>query len=96
MEPFAKRITQLRNKRGLTQKEVAKALKVPLSTYKEWEYGRRIQGESIYVALAEILGVSLRALLTGQFENEESDALEKIELAIKNLEAARRALLSSL
>ncbi|HMN68964.1 MAG TPA: helix-turn-helix transcriptional regulator [Bdellovibrionales bacterium] len=96
MEPFAKRIAQLRLKRGLTQKEVAKAVKVPLSTYKEWEYGRRIQGEHIYVALAETLGVTLRGLLTGHLESEKNQTLEKVDLAIKQMESARKSLLSSL
>ena len=95
MEPFSKRITRLRAKRGLTQKDVAKALKVPLSTYKEWEYGRRIQGEQIYVALAETLNVTVRALLTGHFDTEKNEPLE-IDLAIKQMENARKALLSSL
>lgn len=96
MEPFAKRIIQLRTQRGLTQKEVAKALKVPLSTYKEWEYGRRIQGEHVYVALAETLGVSIKGLLTGRFGPEKTEALEKVELAIKQMESVRKSLLSSL
>jgi transcriptional regulator with XRE-family HTH domain len=96
MESFAKRIAQLRLKRGLTQKEVAKAVKVPLSTYKEWEYGRRIQGEHIYVALAETLGVSLRGLLTGRLDSEKNETLEKMNLALREMENARKSLLSSL
>jgi transcriptional regulator with XRE-family HTH domain len=96
MESFAKRIVQLRLKRGLTQREVAKAVNVPLSTYKEWEYGRRIQGEHIYVVLAETLEVSLRGLLTGRLDSEKNETLEKMNLALKQMENARKSLLSSL
>lgn len=96
MDAFGKRITKLRTQRGLTQKAVAEALHVPLSTYKEWEYGRRIQGEHIYVVLAETLGVSLRELLTGQGHAETSGALKKIDLAIQHMEEARKSLLSVL
>ncbi len=96
METFAKRIIRLRTERGLTQKGVARALAVPLSTYKEWEYGRRIQGEHIYVKLAEVLGISLRDLLTGESESAKNAALVEIDLAIRQMEAARKSLLSSL
>lgn len=96
MESFAKRITQLRIKRGLTQKDLAKALSVPLSTYKEWEYGRRIQGEKIYVDLAEVLGISLRSLLTGKPDAKINETLDWIDSAIQHLESAKKSLLSSL
>ena len=96
MKPFAKRIAHLRIQRGLTQKEVANSLNVPLSTYKEWEYGRRIQGEDIYVRLAEILEIGLRELLVGQPENQKSEALEKIDFAIKQMQVARKSLVSFL
>lgn len=95
METFAKRIARLRVKRGLTQKDVALALKVPLSTYKEWEYGRSVQGEKIYVDLAEILQISLRRLLTGESDLKENATLNKVEEAIHSLESVRKALLSS-
>lgn len=96
MESFSKRIAQLRTKRGLTQKDIAEALGVPLSTYKEWEYGRRIQGEKIYVDLAEVLGVSLRSLLTGKPDARIDETLNCLDNAIQHLESAKRSLLSTM
>lgn len=72
METFAQRITKPRISLGLTQKELASALGVPLSTYKEWEYGRRVQGESVYVKLSEVLEISLRTLLTGEPQEKKT------------------------
>jgi len=94
MATFAQRITNLRQKRGLTQRNVAEALEIPLSTYKEWEYGRRIQGEEVYVRLAEIFEVSLKTLLTGQEQQTRDDILEKVQLALKQMNEVKRSLIS--
>ena len=45
--------------------EVAARTGVPLTTYREWEYGRAIQGEP-YGAIAKVLEVSLEELLPGK------------------------------
>lgn len=95
METFAKRITKLRLKKGLTQKKVAKALGVPLSTYKEWEYGRRIQGEEVYVKLAEVLNVGLKTMLTGEIENNDKHLIQKMDAVLRQLADIRRSLLSA-
>jgi len=82
--------------RNLTQREVAEALKIPLSTYKEWEYGRRIQGEGKYVALSEVLEVNLRTLLTGETQTDKNELLEKVRIASIQLNEVKRALTSFL
>ena len=85
MEKFNKRLKTLRTMKGLTMKEVAQATDVPLSTYREWEYGRAIQGEP-YLKIAQALSVSLSELLTGSSRNSEVwRELELIEHHIKNL-----------
>lgn len=94
MENFAKRITRLRRQRQLTQKDVADALEIPLSTYKEWEYGRRIQGEEIYARLAEVLSVDLRTLLTGEGVEHKDALISKVDSAIANLMDLKKSLLS--
>ena len=96
METFGQRITRLRIMRNLTQREVAEALKIPLSTYKEWEYGRRIQGEGKYVALSEVLEVNLRTLLTGETQTDKNELLEKVRIASIQLNEVKRALTSFL
>lgn len=94
MDTFAKRITKRRQKLGLTQKEVSDSLGVAISTYKEWEYGRRIQGEKIYVKLAEVLEMDLRKLLTGESKLDAHSG--NIQNAIYQLDEIRRLLLSLL
>ena len=65
VDPIAKRLRQLRMKKGMTLKEVARKIGVPESTYRDWEYGRSIQGEP-YVLLAQVFDVSVYELLTGE------------------------------
>lgn len=85
MENLNKRLRVLRTKKGLTMKEVAQAVEVPLSTYREWEYGRAIQGEP-YTKIAKALSISLSELLTGRSGNSEAwREIEKIEEHVKNL-----------
>ncbi|MNT06136.1 hypothetical protein D3C72_1407900 [compost metagenome] len=42
-------------------------MNIPVSTYRDWEYGKQIKGEP-YVDLAKVLDVSLTELLTGRKE----------------------------
>lgn len=92
METFGQRITKLRMQRNLTQREVAEALRIPLSTYKEWEYGRRIQGEGKYVGLSEVFEVSLRTLLTGEPQADKNELLEKVRHASILINEVKKAL----
>ncbi|MGZ3694567.1 MAG: helix-turn-helix domain-containing protein [Bdellovibrionota bacterium] len=85
METIGKRLRRLRKLRGLSLKEVGAAIGVPVSTYKEWEYGRAIQGEP-YEKLAECLGVSLGELLTGNgIEARAQSLLLEIQEVSKKL-----------
>lgn len=65
MEKISSRLRRLRNRRGLSQKEIAAQIGVPQSTYRDWEYGKKIVGEP-YVDLARVFEVSLAELLTGK------------------------------
>lgn len=62
METMAKRLQRLRLEKKMSQKEIAELLTIPTTTYRDWEYGRGIQGEP-YVKLAEIFQVSLSEIL---------------------------------
>lgn len=87
METIAKRLESLRRKKRLSQKEVAERMKVPASTYRDWEYGKKIKGEP-YVKLAEILEVSLTELLTGHKEAVHFRIfadLKEIERIVENI-----------
>lgn len=94
METFAQRIIKQRLNLGLTQKEVAQALKIPLSTYKEWEYGRRVQGEDVYVKLSEVLEINLRTLLTGEAIFEKDELIQKVQGALYQINEVKKALIS--
>ncbi len=76
MEKIGQRIKRLREEKGLSLKEVASKAGIPLSTYREWEYGREIKGEP-YVKIASVLEVSLYTLLTGKV-TEDRELLEEI------------------
>ena len=63
MESFGERLKKLRLKAGLNQKQVAERAGISASTYRDWEYGKKIKGEP-YVDLASALNVSVSELLT--------------------------------
>lgn len=69
---FHNRLRELRQARRLTQKETAKLVGVPQSSYRQWEYGQAITGEP-YPQLAKAFNISL-------------DTLFNIETNEKNLE----------
>ena len=77
MEPFHKRLRRLREKRELSVKAMASQIQVPESTYREWEYGRKLAGPP-YIRVAEVLAVPLSYLMSGH-ENEASWLLERLE-----------------
>jgi transcriptional regulator with XRE-family HTH domain len=46
-ESLGKRLKRLRTEKNLSVKDVAEALEVPVTTYREWENERKIVGEPI-------------------------------------------------
>lgn len=86
MKLIGERLQNLRLRKNLSLKQVAEMLQVPTSTYRDWEYGKAIQGEP-YVKLAEALEVSLFELLTGESpkQRELIDEIEKLENSVKNI-----------
>lgn len=95
-ETFAQRITKRKLQLELTQRQVASAIGVPLSTYKEWEYGRQIQGEKIYVKLSEVLEMNLHTLLSGDHIENSQSVVQEIQILIDKLTDLKKRLLSSL
>lgn len=82
-----KRIRHIREKKKMTMKEVARKIGVSVSTYRDWEYGRKIPASRI-PKIAEALGVTTGKLL-GELEQLRADNLEHtislLEEALKNL-----------
>ena len=69
-------------------REVAKRIRVPETTYREWEYGRAMQGQP-YVAIARALGVSLHELMTGETARPDKlfELLSEAEASLSALRA---------
>ena len=76
----------------MTLKEVAPAIGVAVSTYREWEYGRVIKGEP-YSALAGVFEVGVSELLIGQPPIQSSIGSE-LEAVKKHLMQFERQLSS--
>jgi transcriptional regulator with XRE-family HTH domain len=95
MKTFAQRISLRRTELGLTQIQVARAIGVSVSTYKEWEHGRRIQGEESYVKLSRILEMNLYTLLTGEALENRTFQIQTIQDLVRRLDQLKESLLSS-
>lgn len=59
---LSERLRQLREKRNMTQAEVAEAVGIAVRTYQHYESGAREPNVSTFVALAQLFGVSLEHL----------------------------------
>lgn len=56
-------LSDIRKKKGVTQRDLAEALGVPLSTYRAWEYGINDPKSDNLVKLADFLDVTVDDLL---------------------------------
>lgn len=76
----------MRKEKNLSVKDVAEKIKVPLTTYREWEHDRKIVGEP-YIDLARVFEVSVYELITGEKSSgkEVSKSLEIIEAELNKL-----------
>lgn len=85
-ETLSDRLRRLRTLKGFSVKEVAEQIKVPLTTYREWEHGRKIVGEP-YVELARVFEVSVYEMITGEktLSNDVIRSFELIEIELKKL-----------
>jgi len=59
MATFSERLQELKDTRGIMQKDVAAAIGVPLRTYQRYEYGEREPQLSTLVKIADFYGVTL-------------------------------------
>lgn len=84
---FGKRLREMREKKGLTQAELAKMASLGESTISFYESGKREPSYEMLVTLAELLDTTPNYLLTGKKEWwEKDDEPTEIELEefIKN------------
>jgi transcriptional regulator with XRE-family HTH domain len=87
MPPVGTRLKQFRAERNLTMREVATAIGVPLTTYREWEYGRAIRGEFL-IKLAKFFGISAEDLF-GQAPASDATVDLKFNQILIDLSALR-------
>ena len=70
-----KLIKELREKRKITQKELAESINVSDKAVSKWETGKGLPDIAIMEDLSKALGVSIAELLTGDLrENENTSA----------------------
>lgn len=79
-----KLLCDLRKAKGMTQKQVADRLGVLPKTVSKWETGHGFPDVSTVSALADILGVSERTVLSGNLElnTEEAGNMKKIKFYV--------------
>lgn len=79
-----KTIRELREKRRITQRELAGQIGVSDKTVSKWETGKGLPDIGIIEELAKALGVSIAELLTGEFrENENRSAnMKKLHIYV--------------
>ncbi len=59
------KLSELRNEKGLTQREIAKIFNVSQGTYNNWENGKTQPSIEQLVAIADFFGVSM-TILSGE------------------------------
>ena len=80
---LARRIAELRIKKGLSQSQLADMLHVSASTVGMYEQGRRTPSIDMLVELSRAFGVSLDYLITGS-DYFYTDATSKMAQIIKD------------
>lgn len=78
------RIKQLREKKELTQQQLADTCGISLSHMSCIERGKRIASTILLIKLANELGVTLDYLVNGQSSSYVKQAVEEFEQLIKN------------
>ncbi len=93
---FSENLKLLRKKKGLSQEELAVRLNIVRQTVSKWEKGLSVPDANLLVKLADVLEVSVAALLGGNIPNSEdtnelAEQLSRIneQLAIKNRRSRR-------
>lgn len=87
MEGFNHRLKKFRLQAKLSQRQAAKKIGVPESTYREWEYGNAILGEP-YPQIAKAFNVSLNELF-GLKDDPGKTTEEKVDKIISELQSLK-------
>lgn len=88
---FGTFVAQLRKEKGYTQKELAERLLISDKAVSKWETGTTIPDTALLIPLAEILGVTVTELLTGERMEKQPLMPEKVEDIVKTAIAYNEA-----
>lgn len=91
---FGAFVAQLRKEKGFTQKELSERLLISDKAISKWETGTTIPDTALLIPLAEILGVTVTELLTGQRIEKEPLAPETVETIVKTAIVYKEAALT--
>ncbi len=80
---FGAFVAQLRKEMGYTQKELAERLLISDKAVSKWETGTTIPDTALLIPLADILGVTVTELLTGERMEQQAVPPEKVENIVK-------------
>lgn len=80
---FGAFVAQLRKEKGYTQKELAERLLISDKAVSKWETGTTIPDTALLIPLADMLGVTVTELLTGEHMEKQSMLPEAVEDIVK-------------
>ncbi len=80
---FGAFVAQLRREKGFTQKQLAQQLLISDKAVSKWETGTTIPDTALLIPLAELLGVTVTELLTGERMAQQSMPPEEVEHLVK-------------
>ena len=85
-EAFHERLVRMRKARNLRASEIAEAVEVPASTYRDWENGKGLRVPP-YQKISQLLNVSLSELITGERTElgEMIQMLEELEEKVREI-----------
>lgn len=85
MNEFANLFSSKRVEKGLSQGEIASMLNVTRQAVSKWENGKAMPDITLMPQIAEILGVSIEELLTGNEPKKQVEVVEKIVVQEKEV-----------
>jgi len=88
---FGSFVAQLRKEKGFTQKELSERLLISDKAVSKWETGTTIPDTALLIPMAEILGVTVTELLTGERMEQEPMTPETVEDIVKTAIAYNEA-----
>lgn len=78
---LSKNLKIFRERKGLTQENVAEALNIVRQTVSKWEKGISVPDADMLIRLAEVLDVSVSELIGSDVTDEKNEDMIAVELA---------------